>query len=1810
MPTKTERILALLPRTFRAHPRPTALHALAEAFGGELLRAENALAEVMQSHWVDHADRGAGAVDDLRRMAALYGLAPRPRPMPEETVEEFRQRLKRHVRTFMDGTATVRGVLRVTADALALRIDDEHLDAWWSRTGPAPTLVRPRADDAARTLFGVPHAGVRGHPARAAAVRGPVLSGDGVDLREGALLRLSVDGANAVTADCAAGAQDPARVPLSAVVDAVNAAAGAAVASADDGRLVLSSPTRGSASSLDVLEVRGDAAPVLLGLPARIDWGRAAVDAEIRGTADLPDPLDLSRRRFLRIAVDRARLAEVDCAGPDAAATPLSHVVAAINGALGPVASLRGARLVLRSPLHGAAGSLSVQEPGAQDAAPLLLGDAPRQAEGRDPAPAEMVGAVALGPEIDLSEVFAVRVRQDDRRAVTVDAAGAIPGRTRPDEAAARLAAALAPGTAAFDGRLRLSSGTAGPDSRLEIRPVVSTEDAAPRLLGIRPRGFQGAPAAPAVLRGTVEIPETRRLHVQPGAPADTALPKVEAGNAVEVDLRGPRRLHEVEGTGLTGARLSVDLGDGRFVAVGADGTPGGAGAWTITGSGGTARLPLDARGLPIRAVRLRLDGPAAEPPQVTAVVVRAGVDVRVHGRLLLAVDGGREVEVDLRAGAADPEHATAAELRQAINAAMAAAGGDWIASVDAGRLVLASATRGTAGSLELRPLETVTALPFLVRAFVVSEAASVLLGVPTARAAGTDAGPARLVGTRDLSRGVDLRVDRWLRIRVDGHPAIDVDCGDGIPRPRNALPGEIAAAINAGLRAVDPRLDGCAQVHGGRLSITSRWEGAAARVALEPPRPEDARHALLGREPGLWRGHDGRRVTFAGTADLSRGVDLSAGDRLRVFANGTEREVACAGADPAHTALPEIITAINVAFADLVARSDGAHLVLFTAAPGGVLEIRPPSQRDATRALLGIDAPRTYTGDPPLRAEVTGAAPLPAAMDLRRARRLRVAINGAPPVDVDAAAGAADPAAVTPAQVRAALDAALGAGTAALDAAGRLVLATAETGSAARIELLAYESADARALLFGAEVEPEAVGRAPTQAAVKGLPDLRQTADLSLSRTLRVSIDGGRPVEVEVAAAYPERAEVHEVLAAFEQALPGVASVTADGELVLASPSAGRESGVEVLPVRSLDVVEFPAAPHRAAPLVLRHDGRSAELRNDGAADADAVVELRAPQGAASPALVNPALGAWVRLGAALGAGEGVRFARDPEVGVRAWILPAEREGVDQAPAPVSPEQVFAGSSRDTARVPFAGERRLTSGRPGEPWALRLEDPRQPRAVVLRARTRRAAPVPPATVGEVETPRLVVRVADAAPGGAPTLAPEGGPARLRGMLALAEGHWVLRDGAGTAFTRVLPGLAVPLAWHADRVVAAEGPLHEGEPGEIPTLVARRVDRLYDVEVREDGEGGAVQTFAGVSIGSGDAADSLVRRAAAAKSPLVVAEEEDRAAFLSVPRGRSAWTYVECHGARFDHAPFGRPPHRADPLTRFPGGAGCLERGIHDVSRFGSEATGYAPGGAVFAGEGDDAPPPVEVRAAWTRHAPGAFDLLLPAVLPDFLGGAFDASRFGGEGQAERYSGVVTEPEADPEHIIAAINGTRTATLPDGTREAQGPSRLVIARRVARVPIGFTGIPIPLRRPRVRRLLLGREGQPARLYLVDPDVPLVIELTAKDAAESRKQGRPVEAPGAWGNAIEIEVSPTPGGPGRFDVSVRFAGGRAESARTAALGGEHTPATAAEINAPGPVGVLHAKAAGVAARVLRERAGAPEAPSPTQQERPS
>src|SRR6185369_6888024 len=105
MPTKTDRILSYLPpTTFLTSARPRAvLYTLVDAFGNELLLGENSLAEIMLAHWVDFADKNQPVINDLAKMAALYGLVPFADESGDtlETVEEFREHLKRYVRTFL-----------------------------------------------------------------------------------------------------------------------------------------------------------------------------------------------------------------------------------------------------------------------------------------------------------------------------------------------------------------------------------------------------------------------------------------------------------------------------------------------------------------------------------------------------------------------------------------------------------------------------------------------------------------------------------------------------------------------------------------------------------------------------------------------------------------------------------------------------------------------------------------------------------------------------------------------------------------------------------------------------------------------------------------------------------------------------------------------------------------------------------------------------------------------------------------------------------------------------------------------------------------------------------------------------------------------------------------------------------------------------------------------------------------------------------------------------------------------------------------------------------------------------------------------------------------------------------------------------------------------------------------------------------------------------------------------------------------------------------------------------------------------------
>lgn len=1152
MPNKTERILGYLPRTFRALPKPTALYSLVDAFGGELLQGENSLAALMLAHWVEHADRGAELIDDLARIASLYGLAPRP----DESVEEFREHLLRYIRTFLEGTVTPQGILRITAEALALHIADRYddLDSWWTRPEPELLTIEASGDDAALGVFGISEAMVAGLDAHPAQLVGTVDLGAGVDLRAVKILHLKLDGGAAMAVALTIGAADAARVTLPELLDAINSAAGAPVASAAGSRLRLSSPTSGAASRLELLDGPADAALAVLGLAPLQYRGRAASAATVKALVDLSAGANLSAERYLRLQIDGAQLAEIDCAGADPAHTSLDEIHTAINAAFGfPLASHDGARLILTSPTQGLGSRIEFQAAAAEDARAHLFGAVPPLASGADDAPARLVGKPDLSLGVDLRGGAELALKVDGGAPLLVNCAGTNPGQTLLAEVVAAINAAFGAAVASHNSRqLILTSPTSGPTGLIAVQTPVAN-DAAPALLGLQPRAFSGGAASAAQLRGSVDL--------------------------------------------------------------------------------------------------------------------SAGIDLAARYRLQLALDGAPPVTINLRSAAADRRSVTLAELAAAVNAALGAT----VASHDAQHLILSAPAPGATSHLALLPRQREPRRRFVTRATIIDEAARAVFGFIAAEAQGIPATAARLAGSADLSRGVDLRQQRYLRLSIDQQPAVEIDCAG--PRPRATLPGEVVAAINAALQPLG--LEQVASHDGKRLLLVSPTFGEASRILLQPPQIADARQRLLAADPQTVTGVAARGVRFTGTAALTAGLDLPAGAAISIGIDGAATVEISLAAAAQHKNLNQLMLAINLALGANIASHDGRHLSLSSPLSGAAsrLEFALPAGSDVTAQLFGIAAPRLYQGSDAQAARLTGQPDLSAGSDLRLQRFLSLGVDGRPPQPIDCAADAADAGAVSLAEIVAAINAQTGL-TVAAESVGHLQIISTTTGAASRLVLAPYAGSAATERLFGPGIGA-AQGSAPAPAVVTGQVDLRQPVDLSQRQIIRLAIDGARPVDIPVAGAAAGTSFGDEIVAAINAVLPGLAQLNNDGQLQLKSPSAGERSGIALLPVRFLELIEYPSQP-RLEQRALRH-GEGFALRNDGAAEVDALVEFFAPHGVAGPGLVHLTGGWQIRLLTVLAPGEGARLWRGPDLGLR-----AARRRVDGSVDPLPAEAIVSDSSED----------------------------------------------------------------------------------------------------------------------------------------------------------------------------------------------------------------------------------------------------------------------------------------------------------------------------------------------------------------------------------------------------------------------------------------------------------------------------------------------------------------------------------------------
>lgn len=1635
MPTKTDRILGYLPGTFRALPRPTALYSVTDAFGNELQQAENTLVAVMRSHWVDFADQGDEITDDLARIASLYGLAPRD----DEEVEDFRAHLKHYVRTFLEGTPTVQGILRVAAEALALPIVDDYnqIDTWWTRKSDALVAVEPRGDDARTLLFGRV-LDAQGSAAAPARISGATDLSGGVDLTGTTKLTLRVDALPPVAVDFSS-FPNLAAVVVSDVIRVINGKFTMIVADCPDGKhLVLSSPTVGVASKVSVQDVAGDAAPKLLGLAPRMYSGSTEDSAQVTGTVDLASTLDLSERRYLRLQIDGANLAELDCAGARAAATTPAEIVTAINNALGlTVASFAGSRLVLTSPTTGFTSTIQFQSPAAQDATQLLFGDLTGIYAGHGPQPAIARGVRDLSAGVDLSQNHNIEISVDGGAHLHINCAGANHALSTSVEIIRAINLAAGKSIASQNGKfVTLTSPTVGAGSSLQFFTPASS-DATFDIFGIPPREVVGWPASAAKLTG-LDVPSDK-------------------------------------------------------------------------------------------------------------------LDLRAQHLLQIGLDGGGPITIDFWKTISDRKEASISTIADSINAAA----GVTIAAVEGPHLALTSATQGVASAVSVEPVERTVSRRFVSRAFVSDEASQKVLGVYQKQAIGKPAEAARLEGAVDLGRGVDLREQPFLKLSIDGSPAQLIDCSSTAARPRVCLPDEIVQAINKAV--TKPGDQNVASHDGHHLVLTSPSVGAGSSIEFQSVLATDA-SAVFGLTPATVFGHDATRVVFRGVVNISSSLDLSTASKIKLAVDGgAPLEIDCAGPDPAQTSVGQIVTRINTALSAVVAALVGNTISLVSPTTGASskIEILAPNSSDATKAIFGV-TPRAYHGQDAIPPQIRGSKDISAGVDLQSAKFLQLGSNGVAFQAIDCSAGAAKSSSVKLPEIVNAINQATKKTIASSPDGKHLVLTAPITGASGKIVLENFVSDGAFTRLFG-DVPRLTSGVDPVPAVITGTVDLLAGVDLSERRILRLAVHGSRPADIDISGVAPATTFLNDIVDRINTVFPGVASASSDDHLVLTSSSGGESSSLEILPIRVLDLLEYPAMPANQTQSV-RHGSRFS-INNIGPADSELQFEIAAPQGVAGVELVNRASGLRVRVLDAVPAGGILRVHADEEFGLVAEILNAA--GVRSL---VRGSSILAGPLGRQVWVPYSGLWRLGGGGSDTWAALQLNNPQAQGITIVRARRR-----------GLQGGHIGVSVSPASLPTPVLAATDGNHATLTGKLQLQGDVFRLLDAANAILAVLRAGPGVSLGWYVDQVVVVEGKYYSDSA--TPLLVVEFASLLFDVTVQGAADDGSdlVESYAGVTIGTGaESRSSLTRQILAKPSQLVVSDEFGKVSVLRLSGGRSDWSYLTSAGARFNQATFNH--------SIFAGGK-CLEEGVFNASLFACapkppQTPPKEPEVPVFAGDPVD--PPSQITLQWTEHRPGAFVVNLPADLPEKFGARFNQARFARAGDApEVYAGVVIEPAkeppgakpgdppSDPEWMVNQINKTST---------------LVKADRVDRVPMGWDSMPAPFYHPRARALTGGTDNDQAAIYLSESGVPGFIELKAIEA-------------GTWGNTIEVTVRKA--GPARFDVTIGYEGARFENARQTVFAGrilapgeDPLPALTGEILKPRPVGVLQGKAAGVLAQVTR------------------
>ena len=999
MATKTERIMSYLPGTFKAAQTNSPLKAVVDTFGTELLNAENSLAALMRAHWVDHADKGAPEFDDLDKLAALYGLAPRA----DEDIEEFREHLKKYVKTLLEGTVTVQGMLRITANNLGLTIEDRYdeMDSWWSRD--SDNLVRRQrcGQDASPKLFAEHNLESIGKSERPAQITGTVKLDEPVDLTSGGqfstrTLKIKLNNKAKVTVDIFSAVSEPTAANISEIIQAINSAFSAELATLNNGYLVLTALSSGSDSKIYIEEHPSDGAPLLLGLLPHIAKGKAAVSAKISSPIDLSGTNNLTNDRYLRIRVDETHLAEIDCAGDNPAATTLDEIRDAINAALPiSIASHDGHFLSLESTRNGGNSSIVFLQAAAQDGVNKLFGAPPTVVSGHDKLAAQLVSTIDLRNGVDLSESFNLRIIVNTSSAVNVDCRGLEPSNSQLPEIVNIINDTLGKNVASHNGRnLILTSTTQSAASRIMLEHA-EIGDALPILFGIYPRTVNGYAATSAKLTSHFDWSAGRNLF------SDYRLRvSVDHQEAIDIDLStSAADKKEVTLDELVNAiNIALDSNtashDNHFLTLKSN----------IAGNVSSLKvLPIEKithQRFVSRAKILNeasdkifgfnekiVTGQDSKTARVVGAVSHArGIDLRSAQYLVLQIN--QEPPITINCAGPRPRATQITEVITNINAAL----GQKVAVNNNGFISLVAPL-----PLVSSQKESISRIEF--HSPTITDALDTLLSVPVSLVRGSDARGVSFTATSDLSSGVDLSINHTIKLKIDNDGPLEINCS-GLNPSQTSL-AQIAIAINIAFSKNYASHDGT------HLLLTSLLTGSDSILEIQTPSTDDATALILGvSSPRTYQGTPAAPAKIIGNVDLSGdNTDLNQRQFLQLAIDGLQTQtINCAknAINPNAVTRTEIIDAINESIGLPIASESAGFLVLTSPTSGlsSRINLQLHTGSDARQILFG-DVNDVYEGAPATNALLQGKLDLRSGIDLSERNQLAIAFDGNSPINI-----------------------------------------------------------------------------------------------------------------------------------------------------------------------------------------------------------------------------------------------------------------------------------------------------------------------------------------------------------------------------------------------------------------------------------------------------------------------------------------------------------------------------------------------------------------------------------------------------------------------------------------------------------------------------------------------------------------------------------------------------------------------------------------------------------------------------------------